>query len=343
MQARTARLNRIKGAKTVQDGSPPNNTQYYSIFEYAGVGVANVGFDGTIKDANAAFCELIGYPRSALLRMTFQAFTHPDDLDDNLHLLDELLSGQRNSYRMEKRYLRANGEILWADLTVTIEKDGEGKPCGLISIIQDIGRGKKNEERLNFLLGELAHRSKNLLTVVRATMRQIGRQAQSVGEFQASLDKRITGMAASQDLLFRNADNRTTLAELIREQLASFVGVRDPRVRYTGPDITLGPNAARILGMGLHELATNSCKYGALTAAEGLLSIDWHADETAEHIVLRWIERGGPPVAPPTRTGFGRKVTEHMVSGSLQGEVNVQFLPAGLEWVLTAPLSALQT
>jgi len=327
----------------VQDGSPQDNTQYYSIFEYAGVGVANVGFDGTIKDANAAFCELIGYSRPVLLQMTFQAITHPDDLEDNLTLLDELLHGQRDSYRIEKRYLRANGEILWADLTVTIEKDSEGAPCGLISVIQDISLRKKTEERLNFLLGELAHRSKNLLTVVRATMRQIGRQAQSVEDFQESLDKRITGMATSQDLLFRNANNRTTLAELIREQLASFVGARDPRVRYAGPDITLGPNAARVLGMGLHELATNSCKYGALTAAEGQLSIDWHVDAAAEHMVLRWVERGGPPVAPPTRTGFGRKVTEHMVSGSLQGEVEVQFLPAGLEWALTTPLSALLT
>ncbi len=317
-------------------------SHYYSIFEYAGVGVANVAFDGTIKDANTQFCELVGYPRQILFQMNFQQMTHPEDLGSNLAYLNELRNGARASYRMEKRYLRANGEILWADLTVTIEKDSEGKPCGLISVIQNIGQRKKNEERLNFLLGELAHRSKNLLTVVRATMRQIGRQALTVSDFQASLDKRIAGMAASQDLLFKSSDNHTTLSELIREQLASFVEARDPRVHCHGPDISLGPNAARILGMGLHELATNSCKYGALAAAEGKLVLEWRADAAADRFELNWIERDGPPVVTPTRTGFGRKVTEHIVSASLQGEVKVQFLPTGLQWALTAPLSALQ-
>jgi len=328
-----------------KDGTPraTGDRHYYAIFEYAGVGVANVSFTGELMDVNARFCEMLGYSRAELLTCTFQQLTHPDDLKTNLDFLARLRRGEIEGYCIEKRYKRANGEILWAELTVSIEKDSTGHQCGLISIIQDIGRRRQNEERLNFLMGEVAHRSKNMLAIVRAMARQIGHSTTSVKAFQKALDLRIAGMGASYDLSFQSADNRTSMDELIRSQLALFVDRQDGHVRCEGPRLVLGPNAARVLGMGLHELATNSCKYGALSAITGTVHIGWQINPAPQDsVTLHWIERGGPPVIPPAHIGFGRKVTETMVAVSLQGDVKAAFLPGGLEWEITIPLGSLQ-
>jgi len=328
-----------------KDGTPRavGDRHYYSMFEYAGVGVANVNFTGELMDVNARFCEMLGYSRDELLKCTFQQLTHPDDLDANLGLLTKVRQGEIDGYRIEKRYRRANNEILWAELTVSIEKDNDGHQCGLISIIQDISQRRQNEERLNFLMGEVAHRSKNMLAIVRAMARQIAHNTTSVQDFQKALDLRIAGMGASYNLTFQSADNHASLDRLIGSQLALFVDRRDGHVRCEGPRLVLGPNAARVLGMGLHELATNSCKYGALSAITGTVHIGWQINPAPQNsVTLHWIERGGPPVIPPAHIGFGRKVTETMVAVSLQGDVKAAFLPGGLEWDITIPLGSLQ-
>jgi PAS domain S-box-containing protein len=209
-----------------KDGTPRavSDRHYYSMFEYAGVGVANVSFAGELVDMNARFCEMLGYTREELPKRIFQQLTHPDDLDANLDLLTKVRQGEIDGYRIERRYRRANNEILWAELTASIEKDNDGHQCGLISTIQDISQRRQNEERLNFLMGEVAHRSKNMLAIVRAMARQIAHNATSVQDFQKALDLRIAGMGESYDLSFQSADNRTSLDRLIGSQLALAIG-----------------------------------------------------------------------------------------------------------------------
>jgi PAS domain S-box-containing protein len=347
LRARIAALEaEIRGLKAGLPAEPPmayrsDDARFRETFERAAAGVAHVGLTGAFLTVNKSLCDILGYSEEELLARTFQEITHPDDLAPDLALVARLLAGEIDRFHMEKRYLRPTGEVVWADLTVALERDDEGDPRNFISVVTDITARKQNEDRLNFLLGELAHRSKNLLAVLQSAVRQIGADAQTVREFKEAVDDRILGIAAAQDVLVRRDFEAAPIAELVQGQLSGFVQPADPRLRLEGPDVNLGAAAAQSLGLALHELATNACKYGALSAAEGLVVVEWSLPER-ERFRMSWTERGGPPVEPPTRSGFGRRVIEQMVATSLCGEVDLRFEPEGLVWRLEAPVASLR-
>lgn len=306
-------------------------------FDCAPVGIAYVDPTGVLIDVNPAFCSMLGYPREQLCGRTFQQFTHPEDVGPNQRLLDSLGAGDIGGYRMQKRYVRSNGEVMWADLTVSVLRDRSGRVLNYISIVADIGEVKQHEERLNFLLLELGHRSKNLLAVVRAAAHRIAAASLSVQDMLAGLDDRLMGLAASQELLVE-VGGRTSLAELVERQVAAFVPVNDGRVEIAGPPIALGASATNTIGMALHELATNACKYGALSVIDGRIIVSWTV--RAGELSLEWRERGGPPVTPPAHSGFGRNVIERSAE-RLGGTSELDFAPEGVSWRLRAPDSGI--
>jgi two-component sensor histidine kinase len=110
------------------------------------------------------------------------------------------------------------------------------------------------------------------------------------------------------------------------------------RVEISGPNVLLTPLAAQYLGMALHELSTNAVKYGALSGAEGRVTVTWQVLGAGDKRRLRmtWIERGGPPATRPRHKGFGHLVIERMVAEALQGKVELEFAAAGLSWTLDA-------
>jgi PAS domain S-box-containing protein len=306
-------------------------SHYRDTFRLAGAGLARVAVSGQFLDVNEHFCAMIGYPAEALLAMRFHDITHPDDLQTNVDILGKAKRRELDAYRLQKRYIRGNGEILWADLNASVLRDDAGEVTGMIAIVTDIGAFKRAEERMDFLMGERAHRSKNLFTVVLNLIGQT--RADTVDEFRRIIESRIIGLAASQDLMRGERGDVASFRALVDQQLGAFVAPADPRVVREGPDIELGANATRIIGMVLHELATNSCKYGALSVPGGSLTLSIvAAPETPETVEFRWRERGGPPVTPPTSSGFGRRVVERMVSRSLDAEVRLDFDPLGLSW-----------
>lgn len=302
-------------------------------FDFAPVGIAFVDPAGTLIDVNPAFCRMLGYDRDQLCGRTFQQFTHPDDIGPNQLLLDKLGAGAIPGYRMQKRYLRSSGDLVWADLTVSVLKDRSERILNYISIIVDIGETKQQEDRLNFLLHELAHRSKNLLAVVRAAARRIAASTHSVKDMLAGLEDRLIGLAASQELLVE-IGGQTDLAELVHKQVSAFVPINDGRVEIAGPSVALGASATNTIGMALHELATNACKYGALSVINGQVEISWTMQ--SGELFVEWRERGGPPVAAPTHSGFGRNVIERSAE-RLGGTSVLTFEPEGVFWRLRAP------
>ena len=316
---------------------------YRETFEHAGVGIAHVTPEGRFLEANNRFCEMMGLKPDALPLLRFQDITFRDDIDANLTMLRGLLRGEMPGYRMQKRYVRSNGELFWADLTVSVVRDEDGKPVKLISIVNDITRQKADEERLKFLMGELSHRTKNLIAVIQAIVNQTCAAYGSSEDIRAVLLDRLAGIAASQDALVIGQGEQARMSELVECQLAVFLPPEDSRIEVDGPEIELCAAAVRAIGMALHELATNACKYGALSTTRGRVAIRWSVD-TAETGVFRlsWSERGGPEVKPPKGGGFGRLVVEQMVATSTGGQVKLAFDPRGIEWVLEAPLSIVE-
>ncbi|GER91471.1 hypothetical protein KDW_56330 [Dictyobacter vulcani] len=122
--------------------------RFQATFEQAAVGMAHASLDGNFLQVNQKLCDIVGYTRSELLLLTFQAITYPADLKTDLAYVEQLLSGERSTYAMEKRYIRANGSLVWINLTVSLVRDQDGNPLYFISVVEDIDERKRVEEAL---------------------------------------------------------------------------------------------------------------------------------------------------------------------------------------------------
>jgi two-component sensor histidine kinase len=201
------------------------------------------------------------------------------------------------------------------------------------------------EDRIHLILHELVHRTKNILTLVQAMMRQLARKDTTMEEFQKAISTRLQGLGKSIEALAREQWAGVSIRRLVEIQMSTFGEAAD-RVDLQGEDFVLKAEAVQNLGLVLHELATNSVKYGALSSQRGTVRIAWRtlddAGEDGPILRLTWQERGGPPVREPSQTGFGTTIIKRHAAASFSGEVEVNFLPQGLHWTLTAPWSAFE-
>lgn len=123
-----------------------NEVRFRHAMEYSSIGMAMVAPDGNWLRVNQALCLLLGYQADELIRMTFQQLTYPDDIPQNIVHMRKVLSGEQNNYTMEKRYLRKDGEIVWARLASSLVRDANNEPLYFISQIQDITELTRTEE-----------------------------------------------------------------------------------------------------------------------------------------------------------------------------------------------------
>lgn len=123
--------------------APEAHDRFEATFHHAPVGIAHVAPDGRFIDVNAQFSQITGHSREELLADGFQRITHPDDLESDMVQVARLLSGDAARYRMEKRYIAADGNIVWVALTVALIRDAVGQPAYFISVIEDIGEMRR--------------------------------------------------------------------------------------------------------------------------------------------------------------------------------------------------------
>ena len=225
-------------------------------------------------------------------------------------------------------------ESMWSS-----EYGSDGKPLRAFATNLDITEMKRAEEHSKLLMAEVNHRAKNLLAVVQAIAQQTAKHSDPA-TFVARLTDRIGGLTTSQDLLVSNNWQGVEVSHLVEGQLAHFTDLMGRRIFLMGPPARLTPAAAQGIGMALHELATNASKYGALSNKVGRVHITWQvADVPAPTLTIRWLEEGGPKVAPPTRLGFGQLVIGRMVESAVDGTVEVEYSESGLSWKLSAPVA----
>jgi PAS domain S-box-containing protein len=120
--------------------------QLRGAFDFAAVGIALVGLDGRFLKVNRALCEAVGYPEEELLALTFQDITHPEDLEGDLKLVQQLLDGQIDSYQLEKRYIHRDGRTVWVLLVGSLVRDPAGRPVNFIAQVRDVTARKAAEE-----------------------------------------------------------------------------------------------------------------------------------------------------------------------------------------------------
>jgi two-component sensor histidine kinase len=238
------------------------------------------------------------------------------------------------------RGLEAEAKRLGAGQPVTARDYPISEIATVSSAIEEASKRRQQAEtEVRFLMRELAHRSKNQMTVISAMAKQTARGADSVPEFVQNFEKRIFGLARSTDLLLANGAVGVDLKDLIHGQLDPFTPDDPKRLTLEGPSTRVNMQAAQILGMAVHELSTNAVKYGALRSNTGTLSVTWVLDGLT--LNLRWRETVTPFTPPAERRGFGTTVLESMVGRSLGAEVKRTVHEDGLEWTFAIPVSAI--
>ncbi|GEM_PF-249601 len=217
----------------------------------------------------------------------------------------------------------------------------DGEVAAIAGSTRDVTERKRHEQHLQLLINELNHRVKNSLAMVQSIARQTFRNAQDVAEASEKVEQRLMALAAAHDVLTRENWHSADIVELIQATATVHADDRDQRFDIKGEPCRLEPRRALALAMALHELGTNAVKYGALSGAEGRVSLQWDKHKVAgrDMIELVWQESGGPPVQSPSQRGFGSRLLEQGLKHDLGGKVELDFDPDGLRYrVLFPPL-----
>jgi PAS domain S-box-containing protein len=141
--------------KQAEEALRESEEQFRATFDHAAVGIAHVGTDGQWLRINQRLCDIVGYTREELLQRTFQDITHPEDLEAGLKQARRLITGEIRTHSTEKRYIRKDGSVVWANLAVSLVREPSGEPKYFISIIEDISQRKEAEKRLQNSLNAL--------------------------------------------------------------------------------------------------------------------------------------------------------------------------------------------
>jgi PAS domain S-box-containing protein len=274
--------------------------------------------------------------------MEWQDLIHPDDMASTREAWEKAqLGGQ--TYEMEHRLMRADGIYAWHLSRALPMRDANGSVTKWYGTATDIDESKQRESYVRVLMGEIAHRSKNMIAVIQAIARQTATTSDGLKEFNEKFSARLQSLAGSQDLLIAQDGTGVYLNDLVNLQLGHFAGLIGTRIFVEGCPIRLEATAAQAIGMALHELSTNAAKYGALSRDEGEIDFRWKIEkaENGEKLSMTWTETGGPKVVPPTRTGLGSMIIQRLAGDRISGTAELQYLPAGIVWHCEADVASI--
>jgi two-component sensor histidine kinase/CheY-like chemotaxis protein len=186
------------------------------------------------------------------------------------------------------------------------------------------------QERQELLIAELNHRVRNILALIRGLITRSRERAMSLEEFASVVGGRVQALARAHDQITVDNWGPAPLRNLFTTEAGAYLHEKANRVSLDGPDVLLEPPAFSTLALVVHELLTNSAKYGALCDNEGKVRVTWEMSASGR-LVIDWQEEGGPPVQAPTRRGFGSTIIERSIPFDLKGEADVQYRFEGVK------------
>jgi PAS domain S-box-containing protein len=260
-----------------------------------------------------------------------QALLHPDDTEALGLAIAQFEKGTR-SYEAEFRIVRPDGEVRWCVGTAAATVDKGGRVVRVSGVTVDITERKRAEERQNLLSREVDHRAKNALALAQSIVRLT--RAPNVGAYIQAVEGRITALARVHTILSLSSWQGAEVGRLVDEELAPYSEAG--QIKFVGSEVQLQPATAQTLALALHELVTNSAKYGALSTLSGRLSIGWEMQ--GEFLLLTWEESGGPLVHKPTSRGFGTRSVIASIESQLGGQALFDWRSEGLICRLQVPL-----
>jgi two-component sensor histidine kinase len=297
------------------------------------------GPDHVFQMNNAAYAQLIGHRditgkpvREALPEVVGQGYY---EFLDSVYSTGEPHEGRASQVQLQ----RAPGaplETVYLNFVYQPIRDASGAVAGIFVQGHDVSDAIRSAERQKLMIDELNHRVKNTLATVQSIAMQTARSHADPRTFAEGFQARLLALSHTHDLLTRSHWEGADLDAILQHETEAH---GSHRVSANGPHVALTPAAALSLGMIFHELATNAAKYGALSAPDGRVLVDWAVgDQRKPRLELVWRELGGPPVSDPGRKGFGSRLIERNVRHDLAGEVELDYAHDGFIATFSIPL-----
>jgi two-component sensor histidine kinase len=280
--------------------------------------------------------QLWGLPVAAAPPPASRLPLHPEDRI----AYEQALAQARDQgvFNLEWRVVRPDGSVVWLAAVGRLEEGGGPR---ILGVVQDVSGAKHTEARLRPLLGELQHRVRNILNVVRSVVSMTVRNADNVEALASHLDGRLDVLARTQRIFIHSGGDALDLEDMVRdEMLAAAAG--EHQMVIEGPPLRLRRAAAETVALALHELATNAVKFGALAYAEGTVTVRWRIDCPAAGplLTLEWRESGVPVIdLAPKRSGFGRELIERGLPYELGARTALVFARGGIRALIEMPLT----
>lgn len=275
----------------------------------------------------------------------FDAFPEVDERRRPLEASMRLaLAGEGNAierllYTIPNKADPSNPTVAWWRCRHNPLVGADGRIGHIAQITENITELVRTEDQRNAIQRELQHRVGNLLSLVQIVARRTAGSAETLADFMVRFDDRMLSLARTHSYLIGTNWNRMSIGEIIARQLQHGHEELGPQISVAGPEVFLGASEAQMLSMAIHELTTNSLKYGALKDASGQLAVSW-TGEVDQGFSFDWIETGVSDLAPSGRQGFGSMILDTILPAQLNGKAQRGFAPDGLHYRLVARMQA---
>ena len=313
-----------------------NSNATAALIATTGDAIISYDLDGNILTWNPAAERLYFYTKSEILGRSLETL-YPDDWPKRVtQYRDEIIAGTLQDFEATRIAKDGTEREVWVSCAPIRSLDGE--IIAISNIHRDITDVRNAERARDLIPNEVIHRAKNMLSVVLAIQRQTSRTAETLEEFNQSFGSRLASLSKSTDLLVHNTWTSVPLNDVVIGHLEPFTSADDSkRVIITGPQVNLQPDCVQAIGMAIHELATNSAKYGALKQGRGQVEISWHVELETRLLQFRWLETGFFIKGKPVRKGFGNTVLTSHARSVLNAETTYEIRTDGIEWTINVP------
>lgn len=264
----------------------------------------------------------------------WNAVFHADDQARSREKWAQCLS-TGEQYEIEYRLRRHDGVYRWVIGRANPIRAQDGRIVRWIGTCTDIDKAKRQAEHDEIMSRELSHRIKNIFAVISGLIGLSARHAPSSRQFADELRQRIAALGRAHEFARPHSDKSrvtveaSTLHGMLREMLSPYPALDAGRIVIGGDDLPIDDRGATPLAIVFHELATNSAKYGALSAPEGRIAVT--SLTSGDDVIVNWIEQAGPAVsATPETIGFGTRLVDISVVKQLGGTIDRQWNESGL-------------
>ena len=297
--------------------------------------------DTPLVFVNRAFCSLTGYEASEVIGRNCRFLQGPKTDQRHRARIGEALAA-REVIVTEILNYRKDGTPFWNALHVGPIFDEAGELIyyyGSQWDVSNVHAARAEQSTARELARELSHRMKNMFSGMNAIVSMTGRNETDALVATEKISGRIMALGRAHEATLASAGGAepVDLAPMLTTVLSPYD--RSDRIAFGGPPARLDNNAVSMLGLALHELAINATKYGALSVPEGRVTLSWTSEPSGEEdmLILRWLERGGPPAPEPTRLGLGSGIVANLLN-SADGDIAYAWAQVGLTATIRLPL-----